>query len=74
MADLEQLGNGIITKLNKPFVIKLNQIDIGCSIGVSLYPMNGTNPSDIIQMADECLYHSKQTGKNRISFATKKME
>lgn len=36
------------------------------SVGMALYPDHGENVQDLISKADAALYHSKQTGKNRI--------
>jgi diguanylate cyclase (GGDEF)-like protein len=37
------------------------------SIGVSLYPSDGTNFAELFKKADMALYHSKQNGKNQFS-------
>ncbi|MEK4273804.1 sensor domain-containing diguanylate cyclase [Paenibacillus sp. FSL R7-0026] len=61
-------AEAIIQSLNKPFIIEYERIRIGCSIGGAEYPTNSDNPSEIIRMADEALYESKRTGKNRMTF------
>ncbi|MGF9695819.1 diguanylate cyclase domain-containing protein [Paenibacillus sp. MABNR03] len=58
----------IIQSLNKPFIIEYERIRIGCSIGGAEYPTNSVNPSEIIRMADEALYESKRSGKNKMTF------
>ncbi|PYE50198.1 diguanylate cyclase [Paenibacillus barcinonensis] len=63
-----QYAQDIIQSLNKPFIIDYERVHIGCSIGGAEYPTNSSNPSDIIRMADEALYLSKRTGKNRVTF------
>lgn len=37
------------------------------SIGIALWPQDGDSASDVIQRADEALYESKQTGRNRVT-------
>lgn len=63
-----QYAQNIIQTLNKPFIIEYERVHIGCSIGGAEYPTNSNNPSEIIRMADEALYRSKRTGKNRVTF------
>lgn len=68
LKETEDLGNELIALLNQPFVIELQMVSIGCSIGAAFYPDHGIHPTQIIQSADEALYRSKLAGKNRITF------
>lgn len=40
---------------------------VSVSGGVTAYPHDGTSVAELIQHADEALYHSKRTGRNRIT-------
>ena len=40
---------------------------VSASIGVASYPAAGTSPSEVIQAADQAMYHSKRTGKDRVT-------
>lgn len=40
-------------------------IRIGCSIGIALYPLHTQNPEELVALADGAMYHAKQAGKNR---------
>ena len=42
---------------------------VGASIGISLYPDNGTDMDDLLMAADTAMYHCKNTGKNRYVLA-----
>lgn len=46
-------------------------IHITISIGISMYPEITSSPYDLIKEADEALYHSKETGRNKVSFKGK---
>lgn len=37
------------------------------SIGVSTFPKDGDDPETVLQSSDDALYHSKSTGRNRVS-------
>ncbi len=46
--------------------IALNEDEpITLSLGVATYPDHGLNEEEIIEKADQALYHSKNTGRNR---------
>ncbi|TXC91291.1 diguanylate cyclase [Metabacillus litoralis] len=65
----KELGQQIIESINKS--ISLNEKDevvIKCSIGGAIWPDYSIEPDDIIQLADEALYQSKRTGKNKFTF------
>jgi diguanylate cyclase (GGDEF)-like protein len=42
---------------------------ITVSIGVAVYPGDGTTAADLISRADAALYHAKKNGKNRVAMA-----
>ncbi len=42
---------------------------LSMSIGVALYPDNGTSPDNLIRQADMAMYLAKQQGKNRVCVA-----
>lgn len=43
--------------------------DIRCaiSIGLAFFPQDAADPAALIQAADQALYHSKETGRNRVT-------
>jgi len=43
---------------------------IGASIGISIYPVNGMEMNGLLEAADDAMYQSKQSGKNRFTFST----
>ncbi|MEA4872607.1 MAG: diguanylate cyclase [Synergistaceae bacterium] len=47
---------------------------ISCSIGISLYPWNGTTYEKLLQKADLSLYFSKSSGKNQYNFYSDSMD
>ncbi len=45
-------------------------LKVTVSIGVSIFPDNTANMQNLIEMADQALYLAKETGKNRVCFAS----
>ncbi|TXC89772.1 diguanylate cyclase [Metabacillus litoralis] len=47
-------------------------IFVTISIGISHFPSISTNGNELVEFADEALYLSKNSGRNKVSIATKK--
>lgn len=45
-----------------------NEVRIGVSIGIALYPEHGASPDELIQHADTALYLAKNNGRNRFKY------
>jgi len=64
----------IIELLSKPFHIDEQEIRIGCSIGITLFPDHGKEPDILIRDADIAMYHAKEHGKNTYHYFTDEMD
>lgn len=65
----------VVDKLYKTFshTVKINEHDVStsCSIGISVYPGDGTDTDTLLKHADEALYQAKEKGKNQYCFYQK---
>ena len=66
----ERIATGLITRVSEPARIGVNEFEIGASIGISLYPQDGTTAEELIRAADKAMYAVKRRGKNGYGFAT----
>lgn len=63
-SDVIQIAKKIIHKINKPFHIEEHVINIGCSIGFSLFPEHSSDLQSLINIADGAMYQAKEAGRN----------
>lgn len=66
--DVGSLAHKLIDVLSQPQLLKGNQIIVGASIGIALYPAHATDAGELIAKADEAMYHAKRLGKGRSCF------
>ena len=55
----------ILSALSAPFAIAGSSIHISASIGVTLYPIDGSDADTLLRHADQAMYTAKQAGRNR---------
>jgi diguanylate cyclase (GGDEF)-like protein len=67
------LSTRIIEELSKPFKVKNNFISVSSSIGIAVYPENGSTAKEVLNSADLAMYASKNEGKNRFNYCTEEM-
>ncbi|WP_131782461.1 EAL domain-containing protein [Legionella gresilensis] len=58
---------------NTPFLVQGNSVKVTGSIGISVYPLDGEIPDDLLKNADTALYHAKETGRNNFQFYTSEL-
>ncbi len=72
--DAAQVAEAIITDLGKPFKLAQNgDVQIGVSIGISLYPQHGNNSELLMEHADAALYRAKNQGRGCFAYYSKSM-
>ena len=62
----KKLAKKIISQVNEVFKIENQNIYVGVSIGVAIYPENGQESDDLIRNADIAMYHAK---RNNLGFS-----
>jgi diguanylate cyclase (GGDEF)-like protein len=63
-----EAARGLIAAIAEPFLFDGHDIRLGASIGITLFPTDGTNPDDLLRNADLALYRAKESGRNTYEF------
>lgn len=66
--DAESVAQSLLKALEEPFQLNGQQIVIGASIGICIYPTDGESPEELIKNADMAMYEAKRQGRNRSVF------
>jgi diguanylate cyclase (GGDEF)-like protein/PAS domain S-box-containing protein len=67
--DAAGMAQSMLELLAQPFVLSSEQeIYIGASIGISIFPDDGSSASDLIQHADAAMHQAKGQGRNTYRF------
>lgn len=68
MKDAQIVAEKILTEIVKFCNEFSNGINVTASIGISIFPDDSTKVEDLMIYADEAMYDSKRSGKNKFSF------
>ena len=72
-ADVIVVVEKVLKELKQPFVFGGNEVFVGASIGISVYPDAGATLETLIKNADTAMYHVKGQGKNGYQFYSEEM-
>lgn len=66
--DVNIIAKEIISACSKPLEIRKNDLIVGASIGIALYPSDGDSPNTLMRNADLAMYYAKQEGGNTFRY------
>ncbi|MBV1885128.1 MAG: EAL domain-containing protein [Gammaproteobacteria bacterium] len=72
--DVVVIAEKILAELNKSFVLDNNELFVGASIGIALFPEAGSGLDTLIKNADAAMYSVKSRSKNGYQFYSKEMD
>jgi diguanylate cyclase (GGDEF)-like protein/PAS domain S-box-containing protein len=66
------IAEKLVKTISAPYQFEdVDNITIGASIGIALYPDNGYKPLELVNLADLSMYKVKRKGKNNYAFVNK---
>ncbi|MBX3616653.1 putative bifunctional diguanylate cyclase/phosphodiesterase [Nitrosomonas sp.] len=68
--DAAKVAQKILDSLIQPFYIHGNELHIGGSIGIAVFPNDGSTAETLLRNSDVAMYHAKENGRNNYQFFT----
>jgi diguanylate cyclase (GGDEF)-like protein len=67
---LSKVASRLLTLLAEPMRVAGRKVQVSGSVGISLYPADGTDAPTLLKNADTAMYLAKARGKNNFQFFT----
>ncbi|MEE8365589.1 MAG: EAL domain-containing protein [Gammaproteobacteria bacterium] len=71
--DAHPIVENLIACFKDAFRIDSRELIITVSVGISIFPGDGADASDLLRSADSAMYYSKELGRNTYSYFTDEM-
>ena len=68
LAECERAAGRLLQAVREPIVVHGHTVQVGASIGIALYPQDGSDAETLLRYADQAMYQAKQGGRNRWVF------
>ncbi len=72
--DAARVAEKILERVVEPVVVGATAIEISVSIGVAIYPFDGTDFDTLLRNADNAMYRAKEAGRNTYQLCTEQMK
>ncbi|MGD8619870.1 MAG: EAL domain-containing protein [Gammaproteobacteria bacterium] len=69
-SDAGRIGSKVIESLTEPATCNGHELHITTSIGISIYPFDGTDAETLVKNADISMYRAKELGRNKAVYYT----
>lgn len=73
-SQVTRIVQNVLHVLSKPFFIESKEINISASIGISLYPENGSDLKTLAKTADTAVHQAKADGRNTYRFFSEEIQ
>lgn len=71
---ISSVARKLLDIISKPVVIKENELIVTASVGIAIYPTDGTDYETLSKNADTAMYRAKNEGRNSYCFFTEAMQ
>ncbi len=68
-----KIAQKVLANLDRPYLIDGRELNSSPSIGISIFPTDGSSAEELMRNADVAMYHVKEQGRNDALFFTEEM-
>jgi len=72
-SDAAVAAERLMDAMTAEFIVRGHPLNVGCSIGISIFPEHGADCEALIKNADAAMYSAKESGRNNFRFFTDDM-
>ncbi len=65
---LAQLGARLIAEVCQPVLLEGRQARVGCSVGISVFPQDASDATEMLRHADAAMYDAKARNSDQVAF------
>jgi len=63
---VEEYSSMVVSALSDPFQLGEHEVNVGVSVGTTVYPDDATDVESLMRQADVAMYRAKDEGKNKV--------
>jgi diguanylate cyclase (GGDEF)-like protein/PAS domain S-box-containing protein len=67
-ADAGLVADKVVKALSRPFRLSGQDVYVSASVGIGIYPTDGTHADQLLRNADTAMYRAKERGRNTFQF------
>ncbi len=71
--DAARVADKLLEAVQRPFTIGQRELQVGCSVGIALYPDSGKDFETLLRNADTAMYAAKEDGRGCYRFHSAEM-
>ena len=72
--DIVQIAEKLLESVRSPILHRGMELQVGFSIGISMYPDDGRTATELMARADRAMYEAKGAGRNGFRFSNGKAQ
>ena len=66
--EASSVAQKVIAITSEAIPVKAQNLQVGCSIGISIFPKDGADFNTLLKNADAAMYCAKENGRNNFQF------
>ncbi|MCK9530185.1 MAG: PAS domain S-box protein [Gammaproteobacteria bacterium] len=72
-SDAGQVAQKVLEVISQPFTLDSSEVHVTASVGIAVYPEDGTDSETLIRNADAAMYFAKERGRNNFQFFVREL-